>query len=74
MTKEYHSHQCHMSPLTHPSSPPLTPPHHQPPSTTVAAKKVLVTVRGQLSRSSGARIEMNKFLEEETDFLQRFKA
>jgi len=36
----------------------------------VAAKKVLETVRGQLSRSSGSRAEMGKFIEDETAFLR----
>ena len=33
------------------------------------ACQVLVSVRGQLSRSTGARIEMNRIIEEESAFL-----
>jgi hypothetical protein len=40
----------------------------------VSAKKVLDTVRGQLSRSSGSRAEMNRFIEDESEFLRRLQS
>ena len=52
----------------HTNPPPLFSFHNA--QALVSAKKVLETVRGQLSRSSGARAELGRFIEDETAFVR----